>query len=205
MFRCERPRGVLRPVPLDSCRASQRVRTRVAQGERRQSPCLPAGEPRQAASASARGPVPAPSGRPPTRDRGSVQPLARPQRNRRTRRTNRPPRAGRLLGSTRDSEHLPERLRERVARDRARRAAVSGRGTRDREPRSPVSKDELFSRWSYRCCYCDGPAEHIDHVTPISKGGDDVLANVVPACAPCNLDKAARSLTEWAETFWERQ
>ncbi|WP_073772731.1 HNH endonuclease signature motif containing protein [Streptomyces sp. MJM1172] len=96
---------------------------------------------------------------------------------------------------------MPERLRERLARDRSRRAAVRGRGTRDRESPPGVRKDELFSRWSGLCCYCDGPAEHIDHVTPISKGGADTLGNVVPACAPCNLAKSALTLAEWAATF----
>ncbi|MFI8452188.1 HNH endonuclease [Streptomyces erythrochromogenes] len=92
-------------------------------------------------------------------------------------------------------------MRERLARDRSRRAAVRGRGTHGRESPPGVRKDELFPRWSGFCCYCDGPAEHIDHVTPISRGGDDRLANVVPACSPCNLDKAALTLAEWAATF----
>ncbi|MFJ8394370.1 HNH endonuclease [Streptomyces sp. NPDC094144] len=96
---------------------------------------------------------------------------------------------------------MPARMRERVARDRARGAAVRGRGTRPRQSRTPVHKGDLFARWDGRCCYCDAPAEHIDHVTPISRGGDDTLDNVVPACASCNLDKAARTLAEWAATF----
>ncbi|WP_420706311.1 HNH endonuclease [Streptomyces sp. NRRL S-475] len=59
----------------------------------------------------------------------------------------------------------------------------------------------MFARWGGLCCYCDRPAEHLDHVTPISKGGGDVLSNVVPACADCNLSKAALTLAEWAATF----
>ncbi|WP_369190139.1 HNH endonuclease [Streptomyces sp. R08] len=94
-------------------------------------------------------------------------------------------------------------MRERVARDRARNAATRGRGSHGRQPRAGVRKADLFPRWG-GCCYCDGPAEHIDHVTPLSKGGRDVLSNAVPACADCNLSKAALTLAEWARTFQER-
>lgn len=54
-----------------------------------------------------------------------------------------------------------------------------------------------MARWGYACCYCDAPAEHLDHVVPLSAGGADVAHNVVPACEPCNLDKGARSLADW--------
>ncbi|WP_415940410.1 HNH endonuclease [Streptomyces sp. 039-1] len=96
---------------------------------------------------------------------------------------------------------MSARMRERVARDSARRSAAFGRSPRRDQPTTGVRKAELFARWGGRCCYCDRPAEHVDHVTPISKGGRDVLANVVPSCAPCNLDKSDRSLAEWASSF----
>jgi 5-methylcytosine-specific restriction endonuclease McrA len=51
------------------------------------------------------------------------------------------------------------------------------------------------------CAYCDAFATHLDHVQPIAKGGADVEANIVPACAPCNLSKGAKTLAEWSETF----
>lgn len=35
---------------------------------------------------------------------------------------------------------------------------------------------------------------HIDHVTPLSKGGDDTLQNVRPSHAQCNLNKSAKIL-----------
>ncbi|MQS40019.1 HNH endonuclease [Streptomyces katsurahamanus] len=105
------------------------------------------------------------------------------------------------MGTGRSAQHMSERVRSRLARDRARTAALSGWRARDRESPPGVRKAELFARWSGLCCYCDRPAEHIDHVTPISKGGGDVITNVVPSCAPCNLDKGAQSLTEWASTF----
>ena len=53
------------------------------------------------------------------------------------------------------------------------------------------------------CAYCgktgdgqglDGRPWHLDHVTPLSRGGADSLANIVKCCALCNLRKADK---EW--------
>jgi 5-methylcytosine-specific restriction endonuclease McrA len=63
------------------------------------------------------------------------------------------------------------------------------------------SRTEILARWKHTCAYCGGVATHLDHVEPLSKGGTDTEANIVPACAPCNLSKGAKTLAEWAETF----
>lgn len=65
----------------------------------------------------------------------------------------------------------------------------------------PYSRTEILVRWGYLCAYCGDLAEHLDHVEPLSKGGADVEANIVPACAHCNLSKGAKTLAEWAGTF----
>jgi 5-methylcytosine-specific restriction endonuclease McrA len=67
---------------------------------------------------------------------------------------------------------------------------------------APYRRSEVFARWGGMCCYCNAPAEHLDHVQPLSRGGRDVLSNVVPACAACNLAKAALTLAEWARGGW---
>ena len=50
-----------------------------------------------------------------------------------------------------------------------------------------------------RCAYC-GHAEGVDleHVIPLTRGGDNVASNVVPACTTCNLKKGNRTPEEWA-------
>jgi 5-methylcytosine-specific restriction endonuclease McrA len=63
------------------------------------------------------------------------------------------------------------------------------------------SRTEILARWKHTCAYCGGVATHLDHVEPLSKGGTDTEANIVPACAPCNLSKGAKTLAEWAESF----
>jgi 5-methylcytosine-specific restriction endonuclease McrA len=86
----------------------------------------------------------------------------------------------------------PELQCGQKARRRARRAGV---------PHEPYSRSDIFARYFGACAYCNSPAEHIDHVNPISKGGADAPHNLLPACAPCNLSKSDRTLAEWAATF----
>ena len=58
------------------------------------------------------------------------------------------------------------------------------------------SRVNIYARDSYRCQYCGmtcGVDElTYDHVVPRSKGGRTVWANVVTACAACNLFKGNR-------------
>lgn len=72
---------------------------------------------------------------------------------------------------------------------------------RVRKNPDPYIRRDLMKRWGGACAYCAAPAEHIDHVTPISAGGRDVLRNVVPACADCNYSKGTKTLAQWAATF----
>jgi 5-methylcytosine-specific restriction endonuclease McrA len=39
---------------------------------------------------------------------------------------------------------------------------------------------------------CGGPATSIDHVKPLSKGGQNLLANLRPACISCNARKGGK-------------
>ncbi|MBC8222433.1 MAG: HNH endonuclease [SAR86 cluster bacterium] len=57
--------------------------------------------------------------------------------------------------------------------------------------------DKRMSVFGYKCVYCDGPFEHVDHVIPLSKGGPHCLSNLRPACQFCNLSKHAKKLSEW--------
>jgi 5-methylcytosine-specific restriction endonuclease McrA len=66
--------------------------------------------------------------------------------------------------------------------------------------RRQVTNTFLFARDGYSCQYCGrrrrelGYRESLtrDHVTPISRGGDNGWTNVVTACSKCNLRKADR-------------
>jgi hypothetical protein len=49
------------------------------------------------------------------------------------------------------------------------------------------------------CVYCGAtPIQRWDHLVAVSKGGDTVLGNVVPACARCDDSKRDRPFEKWA-------
>jgi 5-methylcytosine-specific restriction endonuclease McrA len=60
----------------------------------------------------------------------------------------------------------------------------------------PLTRAGLMHRDRYRCAYCGGKAETIDHVVPKSRGGQHSWLNCVASCARCNHRKADRLLSE---------
>ena len=53
---------------------------------------------------------------------------------------------------------------------------------------------EILEKYNYRCAYCgvEFDCENLptkDHIIPISKGGDNIKENIVPACKSCNSRK----------------
>jgi 5-methylcytosine-specific restriction endonuclease McrA len=69
-----------------------------------------------------------------------------------------------------------------------------------RIPRSamvpPLSRKAVLRRDGFRCAYCLGPADTIDHVIPRSRGGIHDWTNVVASCKKHNLLKGDRLLSE---------
>lgn len=57
---------------------------------------------------------------------------------------------------------------------------------------------EVARRGGHRCEYCHAPEVvfnfpfEVEHITPVSSGGSDDLANLALACRSCNLHKATR-------------
>ena len=61
----------------------------------------------------------------------------------------------------------------------------------------PVNRREVLKRDNHRCQYC-GSNKHLtlDHVIPVSKGGEHKWNNVVTACESCNQRKRDRTPAE---------
>jgi len=59
---------------------------------------------------------------------------------------------------------------------------------------------EVFKRDSFTCQYCGAEAPdvvlHIDHILPVSKGGNNGKLNLVTACQGCNSGKGATLLSD---------
>ncbi|KKL45000.1 hypothetical protein LCGC14_2360090 [marine sediment metagenome] len=50
-----------------------------------------------------------------------------------------------------------------------------------------------------RCAYCGVISKRLqkDHVIAVSRGGEDRMSNIVPACYKCNMNKSAKKLLDW--------
>jgi 5-methylcytosine-specific restriction endonuclease McrA len=57
-------------------------------------------------------------------------------------------------------------------------------------------REYLFEKWGRKCVYCDAVNVplNLDHLIPGSNGGSDRASNLVPACIPCNQNKAAEDI-----------
>jgi hypothetical protein len=54
-------------------------------------------------------------------------------------------------------------------------------------------REVILRRDQYTCQYCGGDATTVDHVIPISRGGNDYPDNLVAACTRCNYSKSDRA------------
>lgn len=57
-------------------------------------------------------------------------------------------------------------------------------------------RDELLAEGMAQCCWCgrtmDPEDATIEHIIPLSEGGDSNIANLALACSPCNGKRARR-------------
>lgn len=75
--------------------------------------------------------------------------------------------------------------------------------TNQANKRKSISKKvrfEVFKRDSFICQYCGQSAPdvvlHVDHIQPVSKGGDNDIMNLITSCQACNSGKSDRLLTD---------
>lgn len=82
-------------------------------------------------------------------------------------------------------------------RSKSKRRKAQERGSRT----VMLSPDQLWRRWvefDHRCAYCGAEGDlQVEHVIPISKGGEHHLGNIVPACQRCNYSKATNEAEAW--------
>ena len=60
----------------------------------------------------------------------------------------------------------------------------------------------IFKQQRGRCAYCPKSLKngyHVDHIKPLSKGGEHLPRNVQLTCEPCNLKKRAMDPVEFAQ------
>lgn len=61
----------------------------------------------------------------------------------------------------------------------------------------------IHSRCNGRCAYCGCALKYkdmqVDHVVPLSNGGEDTLENMLPSCRSCNHYKGMFGLEDFRE------
>ena len=71
-------------------------------------------------------------------------------------------------------------------------------------PHNRVTRDGVLARDGYTCGYCGGHGDTVDHIEPVSRGGQDSWLNLIAACAPCNGRKSDRTPEEAGmRLLWE--
>lgn len=88
----------------------------------------------------------------------------------------------------------PEMVAARARRRYARKRGAEGTHTL-------AEFRALCSAYDWKCTYCaravDVSSVTEDHIVPIVRGGDDGIANIVPACRSCNSSKGTATLPEY--------
>ena len=78
-------------------------------------------------------------------------------------------------------------------------------GLRGRTKKFPLQ--EWFATvevFDHRCAYCGSSAKlTVDHVLPVSRGGDNAIENLIPACLTCNLKKGARGILSMVNVAYQ--
>ena len=76
---------------------------------------------------------------------------------------------------------------------------IAVRGTSNARQRTFRDKTSIIrARDGAACVYCGATASlSLDHLLPLSRGGDGEDGNLVTACRPCNSSKGAKTPEEW--------
>lgn len=59
-----------------------------------------------------------------------------------------------------------------------------------------VSKATVKARDNYKCQYCGGYGNTVDHIVPRASGGKSTWGNMCACCTSCNFKKGDKSLAE---------
>lgn len=77
-----------------------------------------------------------------------------------------------------------------------------------RKPLTKKARFEVFKRDGFVCQYCGNHPPsvilEVDHIEPVSKGGTNLIDNLVTACFDCNRGKAGELLTTAPKTVSEK-
>ena len=102
--------------------------------------------------------------------------------------------AGKEHRKTNPASHTQAEAKRRAAK---RAAAVDDLAAVKRVYARAAAADVIPCEYCGRATVAGG--RHIDHPTPLARGGPHAAENLSIACVPCNLRKGTRTATEFAE------
>ena len=75
-------------------------------------------------------------------------------------------------------------------------------GVEDKRKPIPIKlRAEVFRRDNHLCLKCGaGDGLSIDHIVPVSKGGQNTLDNLQTLCMPCNISKGVTTISYLSKT-----
>ena len=99
----------------------------------------------------------------------------------------------RHASSKRWKKNNPNAVKAIKRNRRMREKSVPGGGWNSKE------EVQLIEDYGHRCAYCGKKTDKLemDHVVPVSKGGNHSIDNIVPACRFCNTSKSNKPLLVW--------
>ena len=65
---------------------------------------------------------------------------------------------------------------------------------RDIAPAQRVVTQNVMEYYGVNCVYCEKEASGLDHLYPVSKGGETDFFNLAPACKSCNSRKNVKPI-----------
>jgi len=61
-----------------------------------------------------------------------------------------------------------------------------------------ITQKEIKKLYNTKCVYCSSVQNiELDHIIPLSRGGNHSAGNLVSACRTCNRSKGFKTITEW--------
>lgn len=73
-----------------------------------------------------------------------------------------------------------------------------GKRNKKREPITPKLRWKIFTRDNFKCVVCGATSQekllHVDHILPVSLGGNNDFNNLRTLCAECNMGKGNQFL-----------
>lgn len=117
-------------------------------------------------------------------------------------RTKNPPRKSEIAYRDKTRNHRNVLGRERYKsnpsphRIKTKNQKATRRGAKGKFSEFDINK--LFEAQEGKClCSADLVNFHVDHKTPVSRRGSNHPSNLQLLCAPCNLNKGAKTMEEW--------